>query len=266
MTTLPLHSQSPLSTWDGTYTYAYTRVNNWLEAAPGLLSDARVDSCRTTRWRASGGQTRFPSTPAAVFCTYIYTHLFLLHTNNHITLSSRVKQPWPHPSGTAPSLCVVGPALTTLFPPELHRHDDANGPCSGNNTSQGQQSAGLFGSSTNASQPQSTGGLFGSTSQSQTGGLFGGATSQPPQSASLFGGQPSTSQPQSAGLFGSLNKPAATAGTGSGLFGSSTAQSQPQQSGSLFGGALGGNTQTQTSQPGGLFGGLGQSQQKPSLL
>ncbi|KAF1950803.1 hypothetical protein CC80DRAFT_455176 [Byssothecium circinans] len=124
-----------------------------------------------------------------------------------------------------------------------------------NNTSQGQQSAGLFGSSTNASQPQSTGGLFGSTSQSQTGGLFGGAaSSQPPQSTSLFG---------------NLNKPAATTtGTSGGLFGSSTAQaqSQPQQTGSLFGGALGGNTQNQNQNQASQSGGLFSNPQKPSLF
>ncbi|KAF2180038.1 hypothetical protein K469DRAFT_673262 [Zopfia rhizophila CBS 207.26] len=154
---------------------------------------------------------------------------------------------------------------------------NTSGSLFGNNASQGQQSAGLFGSSTNASaQPQTTGGLFGSTSQSQTGGLFGGApapvASQPPQSgtSSLFGGQ-HASQPASGGLFGNLNKPAIT-GTGSNLFGASTAQSQPQ-SGGLFGGALGGNNQNQnqnqnqtqnqtTSQSGGLFG----QQQKPSLF
>ncbi|KAL1597751.1 Nucleoporin nup49/NSP49 (Nuclear pore protein nup49/NSP49) [Paraconiothyrium brasiliense] len=130
----------------------------------------------------------------------------------------------------------------------------------GNATGQGQQSAGLFGSSTAASQPQQTGGIFGSTSQQpQTSGLFGGASQ-------AQGSQP----PQSAGLFGSLNKPQQTTGTTGGLFGASTQQSQPQQGSGLFGGALGGNTntQTQTSQSGGLFGGLGQNQNqaKPSLF
>ncbi|KAF2645589.1 hypothetical protein P280DRAFT_465391 [Massarina eburnea CBS 473.64] len=98
--------------------------------------------------------------------------------------------------------------------------------------------------------------------------LFGNAsnsnTSQGQQSAGLFGSSTNASQPQSTSLFGNLNKPATTSGTGGGLFGSSTAQSQPQQTGSLFGGALGGapQTQTQTSQSGGLFG--GGDAQKPS--
>ncbi|KAF1972174.1 hypothetical protein BU23DRAFT_555414 [Bimuria novae-zelandiae CBS 107.79] len=128
---------------------------------------------------------------------------------------------------------------------------NTSGSLFGNQTSQGQQSAGLFGSSTNVSQPPQTSGLFGSTTTQTggTGGLFGGAStaqaSQPPQSA---------------GLFGNAGKPA-TGSTG-GLFGASTQQSQPQQGASLFGGTLGGNTttQNQTSQSGGLFGGLGQNQ------
>ncbi|OAG10247.1 uncharacterized protein CC84DRAFT_475690 [Paraphaeosphaeria sporulosa] len=121
----------------------------------------------------------------------------------------------------------------------------------GNATSQGQQSARLFGSSTAASQPQQTGGLFGGASQAQS--------SQPPQSA---------------GLFGSLNKPQQPAPTAGGLFGASTQQPQPQQGSSLFGGALGANAntqnQTQPAQTGGLFGNFGQSQNqnqaKPSLF
>src|SRR4051812_20650918 len=107
-----------------------------------------------------------------------------------------------------------------------------------NNASTGQQSAGLFGTSTASSQPPS-----------QTGGLFGGAStaaSQPPQSSGLFGGQQQqqqqlqqqqqeqqqqqqqhqqASQPQSGGLFSNLNnKPAGSTN----LFGGSTAQPQPQ--------------------------------------
>ncbi|PSN62232.1 hypothetical protein BS50DRAFT_141029 [Corynespora cassiicola Philippines] len=135
----------------------------------------------------------------------------------------------------------------------------------GNNTSQGQQSAGLFGS----------------TPQPQTGGLFGAAsasTSQPPQTGSLFGGQSQTSQPQSAGLFGNLSKPATATPAAGGLFGSSTAQQQPQpqpqqQAGSLFGGPLAGNAQNQNqnqaqAQKPSLFGSSTQQQQQttPSLF
>ncbi|OCL09773.1 hypothetical protein AOQ84DRAFT_290588 [Glonium stellatum] len=113
--------------------------------------------------------------------------------------------------------------------------------------------AGLFGTSTNTSQPQ------------QTGGLFGQSTSQPQQPAQQSGGlfsQTTASQPQqSGGLFGNLQKPAQQQ-TGS-LFGGSTTQSQPQQSSSLFGGTLGQQNQNQSQQSGGLFGNLGQ-QQKPA--
>ncbi|KAF2273507.1 uncharacterized protein EI97DRAFT_480414 [Westerdykella ornata] len=135
-------------------------------------------------------------------------------------------------------------------------------------TSQGQKSAGLFGSTTTSSQPATTGGLFGSTSQPQSGGLFGTAatTSQAPQTGSLFGAstQTGTSQPQSTGgLFGNLSKPATSGTTGGSLFGGLTAaSSQPQQSGGLFGSAtqtqakpsLFGSTTQQTTTTPSLFG------------
>ncbi|KAF1993211.1 hypothetical protein P154DRAFT_527927 [Amniculicola lignicola CBS 123094] len=124
---------------------------------------------------------------------------------------------------------------------------NTSGSLFGNNASQAQPAQGQ-------GQGQQSAGLFGSSSQPQTGGLFGGAqaaASQPPQSA---------------GLFGALGKPATTPGTGN-LFGASAQTSQPQQqTAAVFGGALGGNQQSnigQTSQSGGLFGGnLGQSQQQ----
>lgn len=138
-------------------------------------------------------------------------------------------------------LCTTKSAQGRRPNPPWHYMDSAGAVLtihSGNNTSQPQQSAGLFGASTTATQPQT---------------------------GSLFGGQNQTSQPQTGSLFGNQAKPATTGATGGGLFGASTAQSSQPQSGGLFGGALGGNTQTQsqsTTQSGGLFG----NQAKPSLL
>ncbi len=112
---------------------------------------------------------------------------------------------------------------------------------------------GLFGA-----QQQKPGGLFGgSTATGTTGGLFGGAAA----GATPGFGQAATAQPAAGGLFGA--KPA---GTGTGLFGGSTAAPAGATGGGLFGN-LGGNTQAQQPAQSGLFGGLGQSAQaKPSLF
>ena len=187
---------------------------------------------------------------------------------------------------------------------------------------QQQQASELFGSNPATSQPQQSGSLFGgATSQpQQSGSLFGSnATSQPQPAGSLFGGAASNTQQQQntsgTGLFGSslnppqqqqqqqsqgssifgggANRPAtglfgssttgnAGTGTGSSLFGGSTAvggggsslfgganaqQPQQQQQGnSLFGPGA----QTQQQQPTSSIFGLTATQptfnQPPSLL
>lgn len=113
---------------------------------------------------------------------------------------------------------------------------------------------GPFGSSLNSSQAQQSGGLFGaSTSQpQQSTGLFGATVSQPQQSSGLFG--TSTSN-QSGGVFGSqgINTQQQQAG---GVFGN---LSQSQGGSTLFGANNAQSTATQQS-GGGLFASLGQNQ------
>ncbi|KAK5121722.1 hypothetical protein LTR85_004597 [Meristemomyces frigidus] len=147
-----------------------------------------------------------------------------------------------------------------------HVHPSRRAPLTDTSTSSQQnqnaqpasQAGGLFGASTQTSQPQQSGGLFGNTQTSQPqqgGGLFGstlgGQTSQPQQQSSLFGntttqlpqqqsslfGNTTTQQPQqqSGGLFGNTNTQQQQQQGGGGLFGSSTMPaSQPQATSGLF--------------------------------
>ncbi|KIO12458.1 hypothetical protein M404DRAFT_677694 [Pisolithus tinctorius Marx 270] len=131
-------------------------------------------------------------------------------------------------------------------------------------------------------QGRKTAGAFGQTSfgtpAAQPTGIFG-ATTQQPATSSIFGGGTTgafgtgTSQQPGTGTFGGFGQPSLPAGgTGTGLFGGTSAFGQPQQQPQqpqqqqppAFG-AFGQQTQQQPSTGGGIFGGGGGfGQNKPT--
>ena len=129
---------------------------------------------------------------------------------------------------------------------------------------------------TQPAQTQSTFGGFGTTSQKSNlfgnnpsttgGGLFGNAgqnNNQQPSTTNPFGS--STTQPAANSLFGA--KPAATVGTGTGLFGNNpTNQNTSGLGGGLFGSGFGNsnNNQNQQTQGNNLFGNT--NNQQPGLF
>ncbi|RAK95550.1 putative nucleoporin [Aspergillus ibericus CBS 121593] len=123
---------------------------------------------------------------------------------------------------------------------------------------------GLFGQPAAANKPSpfggaTGGGLFGNTAttnttQSTTGGLFGGATQTQQPAGGLFGGAATTQAQPSGGLFGGATTTQTQQPSG-GLFGGATNTQTQQPSGGLFGGAI-----QQKPATGGLFGNLGTQQ------